>query len=351
MAKRKRLTPAQGIVSGLEASAGVGEGRPTAPSGGPLGGGSVRPPIAAQAGEAAALSALERLRGEWEAARAGGRMVISVPLEQIEAEHLVRDRVALDEEALGSLKESLRARGQQTPVEVVALEAGRFGLISGWRRLTALRQLAGETGEARFGQVLALVRQPVELADSYVAMVEENEIRADLSHYERARIVRRALEEGVFETEKQALQRLFASASYARRSKIKSFLAVVDALEGHLRFPAAMTERTGLALAKALEAPGMMARLRAALAQADPRTAEAEATCLLAATKVPQTQAQTRASGQKTVQDTAQDIEPAAVRLVTRKGKVELSGAGVTPDFVARLEAWLRQQDVTDARK
>ena len=266
-------------------------------------------------------------------------MVISVPLTQIEAEHLVRDRVALDEEDLAALKTSLRARGQQTPVEVVALdEAGRFGLISGWRRLTALRQLSDETGEARFGQVLALVRRPSELADSYVAMVEENEIRADLSHYERARIVRRALEEGIFDTEKQALQRLFAAASYARRSKIKSFLAVVDALEGHLRFPTCMTERTGLALAKALEAPGMVARLRAALAKADPRTPEAETACLVAATRI---------TPPRAAADPAPD--PAGVRLVTRKGKVELSGTGVTPDFVARLEAWLAQQEETDS--
>ena len=39
-----------------------------------------------------------------------------------------------------------------------------------------------------------LLRQPQDLAASYVAMAEENEIRADLSHYERARLVLRALE-------------------------------------------------------------------------------------------------------------------------------------------------------------
>ena len=50
-------------------------------------------------------------------------------------------------------------------------------------------------------------------------MVEENEIRVGLSYYERARIVAKAVAQGVFETEKQALQRLFHTASRPKRSK------------------------------------------------------------------------------------------------------------------------------------
>ncbi len=273
MAKRKRLTPVQSGF--LYPGTGQDTLRPLSQAG------PSRPPIAAQAGEAAALSALEALRGEWQAARDGGRLVVSIPLEGVQTDHLMRDRVGLDAEALSALKESLRARGQQQPVEVVALAEGRFGLISGWRRMTALRELSDETGDARFASVLALIRQPEELAYSYVSMVEENEIRSDLSHYERARIVRRAQEEGVFPSEKAALQSLFASASYARRSKIKSFLPVVDALDGVLRFPSRMTERTGLALSKALETEGLAEALREALETRRPETPEAESACLL----------------------------------------------------------------------
>ena len=64
-------------------------------------------------------------------------------------------------------------------------------------------------------------------------MVEENEIRADLSFFERARIVRRAVEGGVFGSEKQALQSLFSAASYAKRSKIKT--SPITCLAGRLK--------------------------------------------------------------------------------------------------------------------
>ena len=88
-----------------------------------------------------------------------------------------------------ALMASLESRGQQTPIEVVELADGRFGLISGWRRLTALRQLQADEGRGQgLDTVLALLRRPDTASDAYVSMVEENEIRTDLSHFERGRI-------------------------------------------------------------------------------------------------------------------------------------------------------------------
>ena len=100
----------------------------------------------------------------------------------------MRDRIAVAPDDLAALTESLRARGQQTPIEVVDLGGGQYGLISGWRRISALRALLDETGEAQFATVLALLRQPADASAAYVAMVEENEIRIGLSYYERARL-------------------------------------------------------------------------------------------------------------------------------------------------------------------
>ena len=107
-----------------------------------------------------------------------------------------------------------------------------YGLISGWRRLAALKALHAETGEARFATVQALVRRPETAADAYVNMVEENEIRLGLSHYERARVAARATERGIFESEKKALLALFATASRAKRSRIRAFLDIYHALDG-----------------------------------------------------------------------------------------------------------------------
>jgi len=271
MAKRRRLgpVPAGPQPAGPEADAMKYHSMSTPPAA----------PIAQVTGASAAAAAFEEVSGALASARAEGRLIQRLALDAIDAGWLVRDRLAADgeAEALDSLVASIRARGQQTPVEVVALDDGRHGLISGWRRLTALQRLHAETGEARFASVLAILRAPASAAEAYVAMVEENEIRLGLSYYERARIVARAAEQGVFDDEGAALRGLFGTASRARRSKIGAFLTVVHALDGKLRFPAAIPERLGLALARALEAErGFAARLTDRLRKAAPDEAAAE---------------------------------------------------------------------------
>lgn len=315
MAKRKRLIPAApGSLDRTEAP-------PVA-----------RAPIAQVAGDAAAAAAFHDVAGELARAREEGRLVLRLPLSAVQAGHLTRDRMGHDPDEMAALKDSLRARGQQTPIEVVALGEGRYGLVSGWRRLTALAGLQAETGEAQFGTVLALVRQPEDDAAAYVAMVEENEIRADLSFFERARIVARAVQAGVFPDETAALQGLFAAASYSKRSKIKSFLRVVAALEGVLRHPTRLSEHLGLKLAKALEAdPALPARIKAALVPLDPEDAGAEMAALqavLSPAKAPPAAPEP-------------EIVP-GLTLVTRRGAVELKGPGLTEDLLQDLTAWLK---------
>lgn len=251
----------------------TGRTNPPAPSTPPAPTRSDHAPIARVAGDAATAAALAEVTGELEAARAQGRMVQMLDLDAIDAGHLVRDRLVVDDAEMAALRTSLAARGQQTPIEVVRTETG-YGLISGWRRLSALRSLFAETKAARFAQVQALVRQPVDAAQAYVAMVEENEIRVGLSYFERARIVLRAVEEGVYPDQKKALNGLFGSGSRAKRSKIKSFLPVVSDLGDALAHPAAIGERMGLALSQRLQndagfARTVTARLKAQGAQVD----------------------------------------------------------------------------------
>ena len=325
MAKRKRLSPAQ---SGFLAESETDHPGP----------GLLRAPIAQVAGDTAAAAALEEVAGALHQAEREGRLIRALPLDRVMSDHLIRDRAEIDPEAQDALEQSLLARGQQTPIEVLALGDGRFGLISGWRRLTALHRLSAAHGPERFGTVLALVRRPDSLADSYVAMVEENEIRADLSLYERARIVTKALEAGVFDTEKQALQSLFSAASYTRRSKIKSLLHVVAALDGMLRFPGQMTERTGLALSRALSAdPGCAERLRAALREVEPDSAEAEAHILSRA-------AAPRTSHMTTASDVGVRTVLPGLSLKVSRGRVELQGPRADAALVDRLQAWLVEE-------
>lgn len=273
MAKRKRLSI---DALGLEVKSAPQPGAAPLRAGLPLPP-TRTAPIAQIAGDSAAQAALAALTAELEEARASGRLLLRLGLDQIEEGHLARDRMRADPQEMEDLIASMRERGQQMPIEVSALPGGRFGLISGWRRLRALRHLHEETGEARFAQVLALPRAPESMAEAYRAMVEENEIRASLSYYERARIAALAAEARVYRDARAAIAGLFAAASRAKRSKIGSFLTLWQALDGRLRFAPAIPERLGLALARAIDGePEFGRRLGDRLRKADAQSAEEE---------------------------------------------------------------------------
>ncbi|MBY6069050.1 ParB N-terminal domain-containing protein [Leisingera aquaemixtae] len=369
MAKRKRLSPAQ-----TDYLAAAPAGKPAL--GGPSSVGAA--PIAQVASDASAQAALQELSGVLENARAKGLMIEELPLAAIDENHLVRDRIEQDEEELQSLIDSIRARGQQTPAEVVPLEdtfGGRtHGLISGWRRLTALRRLYEETSDPRFATLKALVIKPDSAEGAYVAMVEENEIRVNLSHYERARIAVRAYKEGVFSRRKYALQALFGNATRAKRSKIGSFVTLVEALDAVLFYPTAISEKLGLALVREIEADeGFAERAAQALQAADRSSPEAELEVLARLVearpeKQPEKKPRLEAdlspappSGQPLVSGPrvrgAYDWDAAMpgerISLPGAKGvvlgytpseqKIEISGPGVSAALVEALQAWLKK--------
>jgi len=330
MARRRRLSDNPAVAT--EGS------RVTAPA-----------PIAQLAGDAAAASALDSLAETVAVARAEGRLAQAIPLEAVVEDYLVRDRLGVAAESMDALEASLRTRGQQVPIEVVALDEGRYGLISGWRRLTALRRLHQQTGEDRFATVLVVQRSPATAAEAYQSMVEENEIRAGLSYYERARIVARSVEQGAFATEKAALQGLFANASRARRSKIGAFLRIYHGLDDTLRFPSAIGERLGLSLSRALETqPDLADSLAKDLSNAAPADAAAEAHVLQRA-MVPSTEANASpAPSEKTSQKDLIAQGP-GIALYRRETKgaltLELRGKAVDADVVARVISALDLQE------
>ena len=348
MAKRKRLSPPRPDLLADPLRAPESKSMFSPPSSSPA-------PIAQVAGDSAAAAALEEVSRELHAAREGGRMVQLLPLDAIDAGYLVRDRLAADDDEMQALMESIRARGQQVPIEVVALEAGRYGLISGWRRLTALQRLHRETGDADFARVKALLRRPENAAEAYRAMVEENEIRVGLSYYERAQVVARAAEKGVFPTEKAALKALFAAASPARRSKIGAFLALYHALDDRLKYPAAIPERLGLQLSRRLnESPDFAAKLRERLRKGRVDSAEDELAILSRALGAGPARAARKG---KTGSDKARNAGNSAggqgeeiaagVFLETAGGylkpRLVLSGPKVDQAFRERLIAWLKE--------
>ena len=345
MAKRKRLSPATAPAQG-------GEAPNTAPQGGLEVKGYVNgwegtppirsAPIADVAGSAATAAALDEVAEELRSARASGRMVLSLDLAQVDESYMVRDRIEIDATDMQALMDSLAARGQQAPIEVVDLKGGTYGLISGWRRLLALRRLHERTGDARFAKVQALNRTPGGTPEIYLAMVEENEIRSGISFYERARIAVRVAEQGVFDSPKLAVRSLFAAAPRAKRSKINSFVALYQALGDALRFPSALSEKQGLALAKAVQDdPDMGLVLKRALTAHPHDTPEAELAALqkaLLGSKIDSNKGKT---------GVLSGVEPAGytqgkpVYLRLSKGKLVLDGEGITPALETDLRNWL----------
>ena len=289
MAKRKRLTPAQPGFLGAPSLA------PSLPvSSPPPASQAIAPPIAQVAGDSAIRAALDEVSGVLQDARTQGRMIEALPLAAIDPGYLVRDRLVQDQEEMNALTDSLIARGQQTPIEVIALpvsgdpDAPRYGLISGWRRLTALSRLyqraETQADQDRFATIKALVITPGSARGAYVAMVEENEIRVNLSLYERARIALRAMHEEVYPTTRAALQGLFGATTRSKRSKIGTFVALVEALDDTLTYPTAIPEKLGLGLAREIARdPEFSGSLKVRLRSAPPETAEAELDILAAA--------------------------------------------------------------------
>ena len=310
-------------------------------------------PIADMAGAASAAAALEEVSAELSAARAEGRLVQKLRFDQIDAGHLMRDRVVIDTGDMETLMASIRARGQQTPVEVLETGPDSYGLISGWRRLAALARLYEETRDPRFALVQALIRRPEGAQEAYVAMVEENEIRVGLSYYERAQIVARTVQAGVYDSDKTALQTLFSAASRAKRSKIKSFLPIVRDLGAVLQHPAAIGERMGLDLSQRLAEPELAERFRAALEDGDGRTAEEEQDILsglIAATSDAGTPPAPSAavpapekSADRPPAPPAEEIAP-GLRMTRQGSSLTLRGTAVTDDLVARLRDFLSEE-------
>lgn len=279
MAKRRRLiAPDASTLQELE------EGFAAKPALGPLETKSVVPPIAQVAGEAAALSSMTNVTDRvalardqsdadrWRQAEQAGLLVQLIPIDAIDQDFIRRDRLVDDPEAMAELVTSIRAHGLKTPIEVAQTDEG-YGLISGFRRLLAFRQLAATDPE--FSEIPTFVRVAAAGEVAYVSMVEENEIRANLSHYERGRIAVLAAGQGVFPSVEAAVDKLFSAASKAKRSKVRSFAVVHEALGDLLSFPTALSEKAGLHLASALRG-GAQAQLRAALDGAESGDAKGE---------------------------------------------------------------------------
>lgn len=153
-----------------------------------------------------------------------------IAIAEIDRDALPRDRTTEDPSRY-DLECSILTQGLRMPIEVFerADPKGPFlyGLISGHRRLSACEALGHDT-------IAAFLRRPRDNATALAAMVAENEMREQISAWEKGRLLNRVLCEGFYPTEDAALDSLFPSASRQKRARLRSIVLVVSEFDGRL---------------------------------------------------------------------------------------------------------------------
>jgi ParB family chromosome partitioning protein len=207
-----------------------------------------------------------------------GLIIREIAIDDIDHSSIPRDRTILEPEPMRELEHSIEEHGQRLPIEIFPLSepgaAKPYGLLSGYRRLLAQRNVYHRTQNPAFKTINAVLRDPEQMGGAFVAMVEENEIRQNLSHYERGRIAVIAAQRGAFSSTEAAVNEMFGAASKAKRSKIRSFAMIFEELGDLMGFAEQLKERDGLRVAQGLKA-GAGRALREALSEGgamDPKT-------------------------------------------------------------------------------
>ena len=195
-----------------------------------------------------------------------------IPLHAIDPVALPRDRTGLDPEPLEELRRSIIVSGLRHPVELFPLlaptrgdngETHTYGLISGYRRYTVFRDWA-DAGDTAYAAIPAIVRDLPDRASAYLAMIEENEIRADLSPWERGLAAVTAVDCGFFGNIEEAVDRLYFGATKFKRARIRTVARLADELGDLLVTPETWSQKQLLRLDAALRA-GFEAPIHAAL--------------------------------------------------------------------------------------
>jgi ParB family transcriptional regulator, chromosome partitioning protein len=200
-----------------------------------------------------------------------------IALTDIAADILPRDRSHADPAALDDLIRSITTIGLRQPIEVFGLmqddnQPHPYGLISGYRRLMAFRALGRST-------IPALCCNPTDIPAALAAMVTENEVRAQISPWEKGRLILRLIEEGTFPDASRAIDTLYPTASRQQRARLRGFHHVVDTLaDTPLRTPESLSTKRMDRLATALRlggGPAIIATLTAHATHALPQQWEA----------------------------------------------------------------------------
>lgn len=223
----------------------------------------------------------DALAHEYVARRAAGGVVEEIPLDEVHTHLLVRDRLPGADEELESLVISIQELGLSNPIRVMRRPDGEgVELVQGYRRLAAYKALRDKVADAAYMRIPALVISDApDIGGLYRRMVDENVIRKDLSFAEMAYAAQNYAGDPATDATNigDAVAELFQSAPYSKRSYIRSFAALLDAIGSSLNFPTAIPRALGVAVARALkERPALQAQIRIDLDEWDDRSSRDE---------------------------------------------------------------------------
>lgn len=197
-----------------------------------------------------------------------------IPTDQILDDALLRDRSHLPEDALQDLVFSISRDGLRQPIELFELaeppegspDIHRYGLISGLRRLSAIRRLAAWRANGDFATIPAFIRTPATIPEAMAQMIAENEIRENLSPWERGLTIVTAVNRGLFDSIDQAIVALHPTALKQKRNRLRTLALVAEELEGHFSTPETLTQSQMERLSAALRG-GLTALIRQILTE------------------------------------------------------------------------------------
>jgi len=155
---------------------------------------------------------LEAEQAERERARSDGTLLFKMDPEAIGlTEFANRSALSLStkDETFCTFKESIRLKGQDTPVRVRPAAPGAatpYELVEGHRRLAAIRELNRENlAQGGFKILVRVDAQATELVDLCLKMYRENAERLDLSAHETGCMFANWIEAGVCKTQRDVV--------------------------------------------------------------------------------------------------------------------------------------------------
>ena len=199
-----------------------------------------------------------------------------IPLDAVVTDKLSRDRDQKPDYELRELKTSIEAIGLSNPIRVEPRDDGAYELIQGFRRLAAFKELREENPEDEAYQTIpaAIFAAGDTLETLYRRVVDENLVRKDISYAEMAKLAITYADDpetDVTDADK-AVGVLFKSASYQKRSYIRTFIKFIDVLRQDLQFAEEIPRALGLAVAHAVaEVPGTVTAIQSELKDWDTR--------------------------------------------------------------------------------